>query len=168
MNALLKTLGALALLAAAPLAPAAAQQAAAVLPADITAATCTGYWEGAASLPEDAATPAPQDGGGAAPGARHGYYKLYAVRQPDGTSKVYLQQIAATDDGPQVLSTVELRELSSLKAHVTDIRPENSGGIIREPGLFASVILKTEPDSEPEDWTVLIDDLGEIRVEKAE
>jgi hypothetical protein len=136
-----------------------------LLPSTVTFATSTGYWEGEAGLPEDAATQSPT--GGKATPERRGYYKLYAVRQPDATSRVYLQQVAVTGDGPQVLSTVELSEITALKAYVTDIRPENSGGLIRQPGLFASIILKTTPNGEPESWTVLINDLGEVIVERA-
>jgi hypothetical protein len=62
---------------------------------------------------------------------------------------------------------VELQELSDLKPYVTDIRPENSTGIIKEPGLFATVYLKTDPNAEPDGWIVLIDEFGEISVEKA-
>jgi hypothetical protein len=55
-----------------------------------------------------------------------------------------------------------------MKPYVTDIRPENSSGITTQPGLFATVYLKTDPKAaEPESWTVLIDDLGEIKVERA-
>ena len=137
------------------------------LPSTVTFATSTGYWEGEAGLPEDAATQSPARGQAITTTERRGYYKLYAVRQPDATSRVYLQQIAATGEGPQVLSTVELSEITTLKAYVTDIRPENSGGLLKEPGLFASIILKTTPNGEPEKWTVLINDLGEVIVERA-
>ncbi|MGO7425685.1 hypothetical protein ACCT09_39425, partial [Rhizobium ruizarguesonis] len=91
----------------------------------------------------------------------------FAVRQPDRTSKVYLQQIAQTETGPAIASTIELQEFSDLKPYVTDIRPENSNGIIKEPGLFATVYLKTDPAAEPDGWTVLIDEFGDITVEKA-
>jgi hypothetical protein len=81
-------------------------------------------------------------------GPRHGYYKLFAVRQADRTAKVYLQQIAQTDNGPDIVSTVELQELNDLNPYVTDIRPENSTGRLNEPGLFAMVYLKTDPDGD--------------------
>ncbi|MGA1801470.1 hypothetical protein [Rhizobium sp. HT1-10] len=135
------------------------------LPAGIIASTSTGYWQDdAAAMP--AAEPAPGEAT-AAKQARHGYYKLYAVRQADRTSRVYLQQIVATEDGPKVLSTTELTDITALRAIVTDIRPENSGGIIREPGLFATVFLKTDADADAEAWNVMRDELGEITVEKA-
>lgn len=144
-----------------------------VLPASIIASTSTGYWQddgspanaaAVATPPTETAAATPMH---AATPQRHGYYKLYAVRQADRTSKVYLQQIAATDDGPQIVSTTELPEITALKAIVTDIRPENSGGIIREPGLFAMVFIKADADADAEVWNVMLDELGEVSVEKA-
>ncbi len=149
-----------------------------VLPASILFATSTGYWEdggGAAPAVQRAPATTTADGiekasaapvaGKAAP--RHGYYKLFAVRQADRTAKIYLQQIAQDEDGPSILSTVEVQEINDLKPYVTDIRPESSGGMIKEPGLFAMVHLKTDPDAEPESWTVIIDEFGEVNVDKA-
>ncbi len=146
-----------------------------VLPASIIFATSTGYWEDDGNSPAIERAPATTQsvsvqgatGGEVKPQQRHGYYKLFAVRQPDKTSKVYLQQIAQSDDGPAIVSTVELQEISDLKPYVTDIRPENSTGIIKEPGLFATVYLKTDPAAESDSWTVLIDEFGDITVEKA-
>jgi hypothetical protein len=138
-----------------------------ILPSNVIFVTSTGYWEesGEALLPGDKAG---QDGVPAAPsGVRRGYYKLIAVRQADGTARIHLQQIAATPAGPTVVSSAELEEFSALKAYVTDIRPETSTGITRQPGMFATVYLKTDPAAtEPESWTVLIDDLGDIRIER--
>lgn len=142
----------------------------AILPASVIFATSTGYWEDDGNalaverVPTTAESVADPEGKAA---QRHGYYKLFAVRQPDRTSKVYLQQIAQTDTGPAIASTIELQEFSELKPYVTDIRPENSNGIIKEPGLFATVYLKTDPAAEPDGWTVLIDEFGDITVEKA-
>ena len=147
-----------------------------LLPAAVILATSTGYWQDETGQPTDASgTPSPTaapDGSAtpvSAPSAlpRHGYYKLYAVRQANRTSKVYLQQILSTDDGPQVLSTTELSDITALKGYVTDIRPENSGGIIREPGLFATIFIKRDIDDDAQVWNVLRDDLGEVTVEKA-
>lgn len=137
----------------------------AVLPATIIAMTSTGYWQDDATPPVAAVVPPAAPPAVAVP--RHGYYKLYAVRQADRTSKVYVQQIVSTEDGPQVLSTSELPEVTALRAIVTDIRPENSGGIIREPGLFATLYIKPDNDADAEAWNVTLDDLGEISVEKA-
>ena len=150
-------------------------QEAPALPAAIMFSTSTGYWQDEGARPSGAPaspgeqTPAPPQAAEPTekPAPRHGYYKLFAVRQADRTSKVYLQQIAAGDDVPQVLSTTELPEISALKAYVTDIRPENSGGIIKEPGLFAMVFIKADPDADAEVWNVMLDELGEVSVEKA-
>ncbi|WP_026612458.1 hypothetical protein [Ensifer aridi] len=148
-----------------------------ILPSNVIFVTSTGYWEesGGALLPDDKAGQdgAGEDGAGpdgATPAAegRRGYYKLIAVRQADGTARIHLQQIAATASGPEVTSSAELEEFSALKAYVTDIRPETSTGITPQPGMFATVYLKTDPAAtEPESWTVLIDDLGDIKIERA-
>ncbi|OWV77837.1 hypothetical protein ATY78_14635 [Rhizobium sp. R635] len=142
----------------------------AILPASVIFATSTGYWEDDGNSP--AIERAPSGGEAIAkPGEkgaqRHGYYKLFAVRQPDKTSKIYLQQIAQAESGPAIVSTIELQEFSDLKPYVTDIRPENSTGIIKQPGLFATIYLKTDPAAEPNGWTVMIDEFGDITVEKA-
>jgi hypothetical protein len=159
----------LAALSATVIAVSAARAEDAALPATIIASTSTGYWQDDAAPVAVTATPTAEPSPApAAPAQRHGYYKLYAVRQADRTSKVYLQQIASTDDGPQVLSTTELPEITAMKAIVTDIRPENSGGIIREPGLFAMVYIKADADADAEEWNVTLDELGEVSVEKAE
>ncbi|PZU22096.1 MAG: hypothetical protein DI589_11415 [Shinella sp.] len=126
------------------------------VPVEAIFATSSGFWE---ESPADVA----QDSQ-----PRKGYYKLIALRQPDRTAKVYLQQVAVSDTGLALVESVELEELSALRPYVTDIRPESSNGVTTQPGLFASVFLKTDPaQREPETWTVLIDDLGEIRVERA-
>lgn len=151
---------ALALLALA--APAFAENGSPV-PATITFVVSTGFWEEPADEGEDAAAAA--EGGET---MRRGYYKLIAERQPDGTAEIHLQQIELTAEGPKIASSTILEEFSAMKPYVTDIRPENSTGITTQPGLFATVYLKTEPQTaEPESWTVLIDDLGDIRVERA-
>ena len=134
----------------------------------ITFVVSTGFWEESveddnaeAAKPDTAVTTDPA-------ATRRGYYKLIAVRQPDGTAEIHLQQIEATAAGPKIASSTVLEEFSALKPYVTDIRPENSSGITTQPGLFATVYLKTDPKvAEPESWTVLIDDLGEIKIERA-
>ena len=142
------------------------------LPVTATFVISGGSWEGdaepSASAPPVSPTPAPAPAGATAPAPRRGYYKLIAIRQPDRTAKVYLQQILASDAGPEVLESVELEEFTAIRPYVTDIRPEDSTGISRQPGFFATVYLKTDPAAvEPEGWTVLIDEFGEIRVERA-
>ncbi|MCW0979612.1 hypothetical protein OK142_02220 [Agrobacterium sp. BT-220-3] len=97
-----------------------------------------------------------------------GYYKVVAIRQGDGTAKVYLQRIVFTADGPNLLENVELEEFNQMKSYVTDIRPESSNGASASPGLFVTVYLKTDPmANETESWTILIDELGEMKIEKA-
>lgn len=161
----------LALLLAASGVSARAEDANVVSP-EVTFVTSTGYWEESgdplSSLDPNGAHPGASNEPKSAEGARRGYYKLVALRQPDGTAQIHLQQIEATPAGPQVVSSAELEEFSSLKAYVTDIRPETSTGVTAQPGMFATVYLKTDPAArEPETWTVLIDDLGDIKVERA-
>lgn len=146
-----------------------------LLPLNVTFAISTGFWEGDKGtlglLDKDLTIDAPEIGGdqqaaGAEP--KRGYYKLFAVRQADATAKIHLQQIALSPAGPLLVSSIELEEFSAIKAYVTDIRPESSAGVAASPGLFATVYLKTQPTAqEPESWTVLIDDLGELKVERA-
>lgn len=126
------------------------------LPSSVTFVTSTGYWEEQA------------EAGTARAQAQKGYYKLVSIRQPDRTAKLYLQQIAATDAAPVVISSVEIEELNQLKPFVTDIRPESSSGATSQPGMFATVYLKTDPQAkDSESWTVMIDELGEMIVERA-
>ncbi len=97
-----------------------------------------------------------------------GYYKVVAIRQGDGTAKIYLQRIVFTADGPNLLENVELEEFNQMKSYVTDVRPESSNGASASPGLFVTVYLKTDPMAkEAESWTILIDELGEMKIEKA-
>lgn len=97
-----------------------------------------------------------------------GYYKVIAIRQGDGTAKIYLQRIVFTADGPSLLENIELEEFSQMKSYVTDVRPESSNGASASPGLFVTVYLKTDPMAkEADSWTILIDELGEMKVEKA-
>ena len=140
------------------------------LPISVIFAVSSGYWEetGELGLPGPAPAPALGKAVPAAPSARRGYYKVVAVRQADRTAKVYLQQIASTEAGPALVNSVELEEFSAIKSYVTDIRTDNSNGIARQPGLFASVLVKSDPNMiEPDTWTILIDDLGDLRVERA-
>lgn len=140
-----------------------------LLPPNVIFVTSTGFWdESGGALHPDADSD--QDGGenNAVPGGRRGYYKLIALRQADGTAQLHLQQIASTPSGPEVVSSAELEEFTALKPYVTDIRPETSTGITPQPGMFATVHLKTDPGAtEPESWTVLIDELGDIKIERA-
>lgn len=151
---------AVALLALLIVAPAAAAQEPSPLPANVTFAVSTGYWEEQPAASGAAAAEASA--------VRRGYYKLFSLRQPDGTAQIHLQRIAATAEGPAIASSTELEEFSTMKAYVTDIRPESSDGMKAQPGMFATVYLKTDPQAtESTAWTVLIDDLGELKIEKA-
>lgn len=141
-----------------------------LMPANIIFVTSTGYWEESgdplAVLDPKAGTTADNQPATASP-VQRGYYKLVAVRQPEGNAHIFLQQVALDAAGPKVVSSAELEEFSAMKAYVTDIRPETSDGIAAQPGLFATVYLKTDPTAgEPETWTVLIDDIGDIKVER--
>ncbi|WP_245295687.1 hypothetical protein [Rhizobium rhizosphaerae] len=137
-----------------------------LLSPEILFVTSTGFWQemedpNALLDPQGSAAP---DG---PPSGPKGYYKLIALRQPDGTAQIHLQQIALEAQGPRIVTSAELEEFTRMHAYVTDIRPENSDGITRQPGLFATVYLKTDPQqTETESWTVLIDDIGDIRIER--
>ncbi|WP_237367774.1 hypothetical protein [Rhizobium sp. SL42] len=135
------------------------------LPVTATFVVSGGFWitgpQGAAVAEADA------DNASSAEGAR-GYYKLVAIRQPDRTAKIYLQTIAAEEAGPRLVQSVELEEFTALRPYVTGIMPESMTGVGEEPGFMATVYLKTSPQADrAEEWTVLIDDLGDIRVERA-
>ncbi|MBO3759901.1 hypothetical protein J5J10_09705 [Ciceribacter sp. L1K23] len=139
------------------------------LPVTVTFLISGGFWEeDAETLADNPALSLPSTTEGQETDRLRGYYKLVSVRQSDRTAKIYLQQIASTDAGPHLLQSVELEEFSAIKPYVTDIRPEDSTGMTLQPGFFATVYLKTDPAAtEPESWTVLIDEFGEIRVERA-
>ncbi|NVP54594.1 hypothetical protein [Mycoplana rhizolycopersici] len=140
------------------------------LPPAVTFAVSTGYWQDSAEDSDKAAAPTTEStaaDAGDTP-VRRGYYKLFSLRQPDGTAKVFLQRIEMAADGPAIASSTEIEEFTAMKAYVTDIRPESSDGVTAQPGMFATIHLKTDPKAAHSDsWTVLIDDLGEMRVEKA-
>lgn len=138
------------------------------LPVSTIFVASSGMWEREAA--EDAGKPAQTIDKSAAsrPEPTRGYYKVVAMRQADGTAKIYLQQIAYTANGPALVETLELEEFAQMKAYVTDIRPESSAGASSLPGLFVTVHLKTDAaQKEPDAWTVLIDELGDMKIEKA-
>ncbi len=136
------------------------------LPASTIFVTSSGMWEKTAP-PDVKPGDAPAETKPTGEPVR-GYYKVIAMRQYDGTAKIYLQQIAHTANGPNLVETVELEEFTQMKAYVTDIRPESSTGASDVPGLFVTVHLKTDPAQKDADaWTVLIDELGDMKIEKA-
>ncbi|MDH0614268.1 MULTISPECIES: hypothetical protein [unclassified Agrobacterium] len=155
-----------ALLLAAAVLPARAQtQAIDMLPVSAIFVVSSGMWEDRnlepVKGPDGQLRPPP-----ASP--TRGYYKVIAIRQGDGAAKIYLQRIAYTADGPNLLENVELEEFNQMKSYVTDIRPESSNGASASPGLFVTVYLKTDPVAkEAESWTILIDELGEMKIERA-
>lgn len=134
------------------------------LPVTATFVVSGGYWEGGV----DGAPGSSAEGTAASSSNIRGYYKLVAIRQPDRTARVYLQMIAAEGSGPRLVESVELEEFTAIKPFVTGIQPESTSGVSGTPGFMATVYLRTDPARNPvEEWTVLIDELGDIRVERA-
>lgn len=130
------------------------------LPVTATFVISGGYWESGAGGVAGAETDM-QAG-------ERGYYKLVAIRQADRTARLYLQMIASGEAGLRLIESVELEEFTAIKPYVTGIRPESMTGVAATPGFFATVYLKTSPDTDRvEEWTVLIDELGDIKVERA-
>ncbi|EHS52552.1 hypothetical protein PDO_4737 [Rhizobium sp. PDO1-076] len=137
------------------------------LPVTATFVVSGGFWITGPGGAAVAGAEATADNASDADGAR-GYYKLVAIRQPDRTAKIYLQTIAADEAGPRLVQSVELEEFTAIRPYVTGIMPESMTGVGEEPGFMATVYLKTSPQADrAEEWTVLIDDLGDIRVERA-
>lgn len=98
-----------------------------------------------------------------------GYYRIVAVRAEDNHSLFYLQQMMLGENGPEVVLTMDIAELNDLNGYVTDIRPEDSSGSAGQPGFAAYVYLKPDLKTvEPETWSVLVDDLGDISVSRAD
>ncbi|MGE8103699.1 hypothetical protein ACQKP1_08400 [Allorhizobium sp. NPDC080224] len=130
------------------------------LPVTATFVISGGYWE---SGPEGVAgVETPVEAGD------RGYYKLVAIRQADRTARIHLQMIASGEAGLRLVESVELEEFTAIKPYVTGIHPESMTGVAATPGFFATVYLRTSPETERvEEWTVLIDELGDIKVERA-
>ena len=66
------------------------------LPVSTIFVTSNGMWEREAVEDTSQTT---DKSASARPEPTRGYYKVVAMRQPDGTAKIYLQQIAYTADG---------------------------------------------------------------------
>lgn len=97
-----------------------------------------------------------------------GYYRAVVWRAQDNTSRLYLQQIVLSDEGPQIIETSEIPEITELGAYVTDMRPENSRGTPSAEGFAAFIYLKRDPAvAEPEMWELFVDEFGEIRIDGA-
>ncbi|MEM5473194.1 hypothetical protein WNZ14_15805 [Hoeflea sp. AS60] len=121
--------------------------------------TSGGYWE----KDEDATASSE-----ASSEKQRGYYRLVAIRGEDNRSLVELQQIALTPAGPAIATSTGVEALNSLGGYVTDIRPEDSTGASSQPGFAAYIYIKTDPSViEPETWALLIDEFGDIQVEKS-
>ena len=100
--------------------------------------------------------------------SKRGYYRLSAVRGEDNRARIFLQEITLSTTGPDVSLTVEVEELSALRRYVTDLRTEDPSGLPGQPGFAGYVFLKADPAAtEPEIWTVFVDEFGEIAVSKA-
>lgn len=136
------------------------------IPPTLTFLISGGYWEDPGAAASNGIVKSPTVIDDSKNGLRRGYYRLYALRQPDRTAKVYLSQVATSDKGPEIIDSVELQEISDLHAYVTDIRSEDPSGVNRGFGLSATVYLKRDPRSnDPESWSVVVDEFGDIRVE---
>lgn len=150
-----------------------AEEIAEALPERVLFVTSGGFWQdaGDAAGQEAAADGETQTNEAEDPGAgdmRRGYYRLIVVRGEDNRSLVELQRIELAADGPTLDLSVGLEEINQIGAYVTDVRPENSTGTASEPGFAAFVYLKTDPSvSEPDTWTVFVDEFGDIVVEQS-
>lgn len=150
-----------------------AEEIAEALPERVLFVTSGGFWQDAGDAArQDAGTDgeAETDAAGE-PGAgamRRGYFRLIVVRGEDNRSLVELQRIELAADGPALDQSTSLEEINELGAYVTDVRPENSTGTSSQPGFAAFVYLKTDPTvSEPDTWTVFVDEFGDILVEQS-
>ena len=130
------------------------------MPVTATFVISGGYWESGAEGVAGVEIPVTA--------GERGYYKLVAIRQQDRTARIHLQMIASGEAGLRLIESVELEEFTAIKPYVTGIRPESMTGVAATPGFFATVYLKTSPETDRvEEWTVLIDELGDIKVERA-
>lgn len=137
-----------------------------------------GFWENQGGAEAGKAATDTPGGAAAAPDASadanaepelpsgRGYYRVIAIRQPDNTSRVFLQQVALTDNGPQLVATRPIDEINGLAGYVTDVRQEKSDGVVDQPGLTAYVFIKRDPkETEPDTWTIFVDEYGAVSTE---
>ena len=150
--------------------PAAASEDPAVLadttPTRVLSVVSGGYWEvkAEASETEDKTEgdDAAKTEAAEAPADKRGYYRSLAIRSADNTSRLYLQRIWLSEDGPVLLDTREITALTELKAYITDMRPENSTGVAKQHGFVTYVYLKEDPRAEePDTWELYVDDFGD-------
>ncbi|MCP4314590.1 MAG: hypothetical protein GY789_00775 [Hyphomicrobiales bacterium] len=91
-----------------------------------------------------------------------GYYRSIAIRSSDNTSRLFLQRIWLSEDGPTLLDTREIKTLTEMQAYITDMRPENSTGIAKQHGFVTFVYLKKDPAAEePDTWELYVDQFGD-------
>lgn len=146
-------------------------------PTRVLSVVSGGFWETTAEKPEaeemsadtasetteakegDAETAPPKE---AAKQPLRGYYRSVAIRSADNTSRLFLQRIWLSGDGPTLLDTREITTVSEMQAYITDMRPENSTGIAKQHGFVTFVYLKTDPAAEePETWELYVDQFGD-------
>ena len=128
--------------------------------------TSGGHWEKQEEASEAGSGNA--EAGESETGSQRGYYRLIAIRGEDNRSRLQLQQIALTPDGPEIASSTGIDEINSLGGYITDIRPEDSTGAATQQGFGAYIYLKTDPAvTEPETWVLYIDEFGEMLVERS-
>ncbi|WP_419913487.1 hypothetical protein [Hoeflea sp.] len=156
-------IGLVAAMLAATAGPAAANDAPEVVatttPSRVLAVVSGGFWVDESGGGESESETATED---AANESRRGYYRSVAVRSQDNTSRLFLQRIWLSDDGPTLLDTREITELSDMKAYITDMRPEDSTGIAKLPGFVTFVYLKRDPaTAEPDTWELFVDEFGD-------
>ncbi|MEM6463330.1 MAG: hypothetical protein AAF724_15575 [Pseudomonadota bacterium] len=93
---------------------------------------------------------------------RRGYYRSVAIRSADNTSRLFLQRIWLSDNGPVLVDSQEIGALTDMRAYITDMRPENSTGIAKQQGFVTFVYLKDDPRSEePDTWELYVDPFGD-------
>ncbi len=123
----------------------------------VLSAVSGGFWEA-----EIEAKQADGETAKATPVKGRGYYRIVALRSADNTSRLYLQRIRLADDGPALVDSVEVTELTEMKAYITDMRPESSTGIAERPGFAAFIYLKLDPRTvEPDTYELFVDEFGD-------
>ena len=135
-------------------------------PTRVLSVVSGGYWEEKADVP--AAEERSDDNGSAEESETtvqqdlRGYYRSVAIRSEDNTSRLFLQRIQLTDEGPMLLDSQEITTLTELRAYITDMRPENSTGIAKRQGFVTFVYLKKDPQAqEPDTWELYVDEFGD-------
>ncbi len=134
-------------------------------PSRVLSIVSGGYWEAEADAEaeenagDDSAS---REEGSAGNQARRGYYRSVAIRSADNTSRLFLQRIWLSPDGPMLLDSREINALTDLQAYITDMRPENSTGIAKQHGFVTFVYLKRDPQAqEPDTWELYVDEFGD-------